>query len=61
MRLLLKMELLNIFMMTHLTNRPLGKGKLVALLNGFAKKSHKTPKKVIDKAVRSTQEYYEEK
>lgn len=36
-------------------------GKLVILLNGFAKKSQKTPKKEIDKAVRLMSMYYEEK
>ncbi len=37
------------------------KGKLVILLNGFTKKTQKTPKKEIDKAVRLMKEYYEEK
>lgn len=37
------------------------KGKLVILLNGFTKKSQKTPQKEIDKAVRLMKEYYEEK
>jgi len=37
------------------------KGKLVILLNGFAKKTQKTPKKEIDKALRLMREYYEEK
>ena len=37
------------------------KGKLVILLNGFAKKSQKAPKKEIDKAVRLMKMYYEEK
>ena len=36
-------------------------GKLVILLNGFAKKSQKTPKKEIDKAVRLMNMYYKEK
>jgi len=36
-------------------------GKLVVLLNGFTKKTQKTPKKEIDKAVRLMKEYYEEK
>jgi len=36
-------------------------GKLVILLNGFAKKSQKTPKKEIDKAIRLMNMYYEEK
>lgn len=37
------------------------KGKLVILLNGFAKKTQKTPKKEIKKAVRLMTEYYESK
>lgn len=37
------------------------KGKLVILLNGFTKKTQKTPKKEIDKAVKLMKEYYEEK
>ena len=37
------------------------KDKLVILLNGFTKKTQKTPKKEIDKAVRLMKEYYEEK
>lgn len=36
-------------------------GKLVILLNGFQKKSQKTPKKEIEKAKRLRKEYYEEK
>ncbi|MCO5278635.1 MAG: type II toxin-antitoxin system RelE/ParE family toxin [Saprospiraceae bacterium] len=36
-------------------------GKLVILLNGFVKKSQKTPQKEIDKAARLMQEYYNEK
>lgn len=36
-------------------------GKLVILLNGFAKKSQKTPKKEIDKAIRLMNMYYDEK
>ncbi|NBC83441.1 MAG: type II toxin-antitoxin system RelE/ParE family toxin [Bacteroidetes bacterium] len=36
-------------------------GKLVILLNGFAKKSQKTPKKEIQKATRLMYMYYEEK
>jgi phage-related protein len=36
-------------------------GKLVILLNGFAKKSQKTPKKEIAKAERLIKEYYKEK
>ncbi|MCT4637448.1 MAG: type II toxin-antitoxin system RelE/ParE family toxin [Bacteroidales bacterium] len=35
-------------------------GKLVILLNGFQKKTQKTPKKEIDKAVRLMNEYFEE-
>lgn len=34
------------------------RGKLVILLNGFVKKSQKTPKKEIDKALRLMTEYY---
>lgn len=37
------------------------KGKLVILLNGFVKKTQKTHKKEIDKAVRLMKEYYEQK
>ncbi len=37
------------------------KGKLVILLNGFTKKTQKTPKKEIDKAIRLMTEYYESK
>jgi len=36
-------------------------GKLVILLNGFSKKSQKTPQKEIDKAVRLMKMYYDEK
>lgn len=36
-------------------------GKLVILLNGFAKKTQKTPKKEIDKAVDLMNLYYENK
>ena len=36
-------------------------GKLVVLLSGFQKKSQKTPKNEIDKAVRLMNEYYKEK
>jgi phage-related protein len=36
-------------------------GKLVILLNGFAKKSQKTTKSEIDKAVALMQSYYEDK
>jgi len=37
------------------------KGKLVILLNGFTKKSQKTPKKEIDKAIILMNSYYEDK
>ncbi|NJY62971.1 type II toxin-antitoxin system RelE/ParE family toxin [Salinimicrobium sp. CDJ15-81-2] len=37
------------------------KGKLVILLNGFTKKSEKTPKKEIDKALKLMESYYREK
>ena len=37
------------------------KGKLVILLNGFQKKSQKTPKKEIEKAKRLMNEYFNEK
>lgn len=36
-------------------------GKLVILLNGFAKKSQKTPKKEIEKAIKLMDSYYTEK
>ncbi len=36
-------------------------GKLVILLNGFTKKSQKTPRKEIDKAIRLMNMYYDEK
>ncbi len=36
-------------------------GKLVILLNGFAKKTQKTPKSEIAKALRLMNEYYQEK
>jgi phage-related protein len=36
-------------------------GKLVILLNGFSKKSQKTPQKEIDKAIRLMKMYYDEK
>ncbi|AXJ00183.1 Phage-related protein [Cyclonatronum proteinivorum] len=36
-------------------------GKLVILLNGFVKKTQKTPRKEIDKALRLMNKYYEEK
>ena len=35
--------------------------KLVILLNGFTKKTQKTPKKEIDKAIRLMADYYNEK
>ncbi|MCC8358815.1 type II toxin-antitoxin system RelE/ParE family toxin [Salinimicrobium sediminilitoris] len=37
------------------------KGRLVILLNGFTKKSEKTPKKEIDKALKLMESYYREK
>ena len=37
------------------------RGKLVILLNGFQKKTQRTPKKEIDKAIRLKKQYYEEK
>jgi len=37
------------------------KGKLVILLNGFQKKSQKTPKNEIDKALKLKAEYYTDK
>ena len=37
------------------------KGKLVILLNGFTKKTQKTPKSEIEKAKRLMQEYYGDK
>jgi phage-related protein len=36
-------------------------GKLVILLNGFTKKTQKTPKNEIDKALELMQKYYETK
>ena len=36
-------------------------GKLVILLNGFTKKSQKTPKNEVDKALRLMQKYYDTK
>lgn len=36
-------------------------GKLVVLFNGFQKKSQKTPRKEIDKALRIKNEYFREK
>jgi phage-related protein len=35
------------------------KGKLVILLNGFQKKTQKTPKNEIEKAINLMKEYYE--
>ena len=37
------------------------KGKLVILLNGFTKKTQKTPKKEINKAIHLMNSYYEDK
>jgi phage-related protein len=37
------------------------KGKLVILLNGFTKKTQKTPKKEIEKALALMQKYYDSK
>jgi len=37
------------------------KGKLVILLNGFQKKTQKTPKNEIEKALQLMKEYYENK
>jgi phage-related protein len=37
------------------------KGQLVILLNGFQKKTEKTPKKEIEQAQKLRKEYYEEK
>lgn len=37
------------------------KGKLVILLNGFAKKTQKTPKKEIERALQLMQKYYDTK
>jgi len=37
------------------------KGKLVILLNGFTKKTQKTPKREINKALRLMEKYYKEK
>jgi len=37
------------------------KGKLVILLNGFTKKTQKTPKKEISKAINLMNSYYEDK
>ncbi len=37
------------------------KGKLVILLNGFAKKAQKTPKREIEKALRLMNDYYNDK
>ena len=36
-------------------------GKLVILLNGFQKKTQKTPKNEIEKALRLMNQYYQEK
>lgn len=37
------------------------KGKLVILLNGFQKKTQKTPRKEIDKALKLMESYYNDK
>lgn len=37
------------------------KGKLVILLNGFVKKSQKTPKEELNKAIKLMNEYHKEK
>ena len=37
------------------------KGRIVILFNGFQKKSQKTPKKEIDKALKLKQEYFDKK
>ncbi len=37
------------------------RGRLVILLNGFQKKTQKTPKKELDKAIRLMKQYYDEK
>jgi len=37
------------------------RGKLVILLNGFQKKTQKTPKKELDKAIKLMKQYYDEK
>ena len=37
------------------------KGRLVILLNGFAKKTQKTPKREIEKALRLMNDYFNEK
>lgn len=37
------------------------KGKLIVLLNGFQKKTQRTPKKEIEKALRIMKEYFESK
>ena len=37
------------------------KGKLVVLMNGFQKKTQKTPKKEIEKALKIKKEYEQEK
>ena len=36
-------------------------GQLVVLVNGFQKKTHKTPKKEIEKALKLKEEYFDEK
>ena len=37
------------------------KGKLVVLFNGFQKKTQKTPKKEIEKAIKLMEQYFEQK
>jgi len=39
----------------------LDKGKLVVLFNGFQKKTQKTPKKEIEKAIKLMEKYFEQK
>jgi phage-related protein len=36
-------------------------GRIVVLFNGFQKKSHKTPKKEIEKALRIKEDYFKNK
>lgn len=36
-------------------------GKLIILLNGFIKKSQKTPRREVERALRLKEQYYEEK
>ena len=37
------------------------KGKLIVLFNGFQKKTQKTPKKEIEKAIKLMEQYFEQK